>query len=55
MLTPWMQNGATALMCAAVRGHREIVQELLKRGADADAKAKVMQGDGVGGGVGNEG
>ena len=50
-----MQNGFTALINAAARGHLQTVQELLKRGADADAKNKVMQGDGVGGGVGNEG
>jgi len=50
-----MQYGHTALIYAAKNGHLEIVQELLKRGADADAKDKVMQGDGVGGGVGNGG
>ena len=41
-------------MCAAQNGHLEIVRELLKRGADADAKDEVMQGVGVRGGVGNE-
>jgi len=46
MLTPWMQDGYTALIGAAYHGHLETVQELLKRGADADAKNKVMQGDG---------
>ena len=50
-----MQDGETALMRAARNGRLQTVQELLKRGADADAKDKVMQGDGVGGGVGNEG
>jgi len=48
-----MQYGYTALIYAAINGHLETAQELLKRGADADAKDKVMQGDG--GGVGNEG
>ena len=50
-----MQFGYTALINAAQHGHLQTVQELLKRGADTDAKNKVMQGDGVGGGVGNEG
>ena len=50
-----MQFGETALIRAAILGHLQTVQELLKRGADADAKDKVMQGDGVGGRVGNEG
>ena len=49
-----MQYGYTALTRAAENGHLQIVQELLKHGADADAKDEVMQGDGVGGGVGNE-
>jgi len=48
-----MQYGSTALICAAQEGHLQTVQELLQRGADKDAKNKVMQGDGVGGGVGN--
>jgi len=50
-----MQDGYTALMWAAQFGRLQIAQELLKRGADADAQNKVMQGDGVGDGVGNEG
>ena len=50
-----MQDGSTALINAATNGHLQTAQELLKRGADKDAKDKVMQGDGVGGGVGNEG
>ena len=50
-----MQYGNPALILAAWDGHLQTVQELLKHGADADAKDKVMQGDGVGGGVGNEG
>ena len=50
-----MQDGDTALMWAAKLGDLQTVQELLKRGADADAKDEVMQGDGVGGGVRNGG
>ena len=50
-----MQYGSTALIVAARYGHPQIVQELLKRGANIDLQAKVMRGDGVGGGVGNEG
>ena len=50
-----MQYGSTALMLAASNGHLEIAQELLKRGADTDAQDKVMQENGVGGGVDNEG
>jgi len=50
-----MQDGSTALIYAAKYGHLQIAQELLKHGADANAKDNVMQGDGVGGGVGNEG
>ena len=45
-----MQDGDTALMVAAQEGQLQTTQELLKRGADADAQNKVMQGDGVGGG-----
>jgi len=43
-----MQYGRTALTWAAQNGHLQTVQELLKRGANTDAKNKVMQGDGVG-------
>ena len=50
-----MQLGYTALMFAAMEGKLQIAQELLKRGANIEAKNKVMQGDGVGVGVGNEG
>ena len=49
-----MQYGWTALILAVSQGHTQTVQELLKRGADKDVQSKVMQGDGVGGGVGNE-
>ena len=55
ILTPWMQDGTTALIRAVRFGYLEIVQELLKRGANKEAKDNVMQGGGVGGGVGNEG
>ena len=50
-----MQYGNTALITAAWQGHLQIVQELLKRGANIDLQDEVMRGDGVGGGVGNEG
>ena len=50
-----MQNGTTALIRAAANGHLPIVQELLNRGANIDHQNKVMRGDGVEGGVGNEG
>jgi len=50
-----MQDGTTALIRAVRFGYLEIVQELLKRGANKEAKDNVMQGGGVGGGVGNEG
>ena len=50
-----MQFGNTALIWAARKGHLQIAQELLKRGATTEAQNKVMQGDGVGVGVGNEG
>ena len=36
-----MQNSDTALTLAAYHGRLEIVQELLKRGADKDAKTNV--------------
>ena len=50
-----MQEGAAALIYASNNGHLQLVQELLKSGADTEAKDNVMQGDGVGGGVSNEG
>jgi len=52
---PWMQLGYTALMYAAINGKLQIAQELLKRGANVEAKVEVMAGDGVGVGVSNEG
>ena len=46
-----MQDGHTALIVAAQKGQLQTVQELLKHGANKDAKTKVVQGGGVGGGV----
>ena len=43
-LPPWMQWGSTALICAANYGQLETAQELLKRGANKEAKDDVMQG-----------
>ena len=45
---PWMQFGDTALIRAAGEGHLQIVQQLLKSGADTDLQNKVRRGDGVG-------
>ena len=42
-----MQNGETALLCAAQEEHLQIVQELLKRGANIEAQDEVMWGDGA--------
>ena len=42
-----MQGGWTALMWAAQYGHLQIVQELLKRGANIEAQTKVMWGVGA--------
>ena len=42
-----MQDGYTALICAAQCGHLQTVQELLKRGANIEAQDKVMWGDGA--------
>ena len=50
-----MQGGFTALLFAARNGHLQVVQKLLKSGADTDVKDTVMQGDGGRVGVGNEG
>ena len=43
-----MQFGDTALIKAALKGHLQITQELLKSGTDTEPKNTVMQGDGVG-------
>ena len=40
-LAPLMQHGWTALMRAAKHGHVEVVEALLKRGADMHAKNHV--------------
>ena len=45
---PWMQTGDTALIWAANLGHLEIVQQLLKSGANIDLQDAVRRGDGVG-------
>ena len=45
---PWMQGGYTALINAANGGHLEIVQQLLKSGANTDLQDYVRRGDGVG-------
>ena len=39
-----MQNGFTALMHAAYKGHLPIAQELLKSGANADLQNYVRRG-----------
>ena len=36
-----IQDGITALMVAVQNGHREVVELLLKHGADVNAKDKV--------------
>jgi len=38
---PPLQNGNTALMLAAMKGHKEVLELLLGRGADIQAKDKV--------------
>ena len=35
------QNGATAMMLAAVKGHKDIVEYLVSQGADKDIKNNV--------------
>ena len=39
-----MQDGCSALICAADEGHLQIVQELLKHGANVQVQNKVMWG-----------
>ena len=38
-----MQDGSTALIMAAERGHKDVLELLLDRGADLGAKAGVRQ------------
>ena len=40
------QNGSTPLICAAFTGQSQVVQELLAKGADIEAKDKVRGGAG---------
>ena len=47
MLSPWVQDGATALMVAAYQGNVQIVQALLDAGAKTDLQDKVPQGEGL--------
>ena len=37
-----MQNGCSSLTLASLRGHHETVEVLLKYGADANAKDKIV-------------
>ena len=40
-LPPLMQDGSTALMLAAGNGHMNVVEALLRGGADIHAKSEV--------------
>lgn len=42
-VAPYTQEGCTPLIKAAEKGHIDIVDTLLKAGADKNAKTKVMQ------------
>ena len=46
------QNGRTALMCSAEKGHADCMRLLLDAGADKEAKTDVLASAGWVGGVG---
>ena len=55
-----MQDGYTALYVASLKGHREVVEKLLEKGASVDVQSKVRgreggMGEGRRGGAGRGG